>query len=50
MARAGSMTRKYSTALTFTDTLSRVMTSCDGTSSVMVRRSILYICSRNGMT
>ena len=44
------MTRKYRTALTFTDTLSRVMTSCEGTSSVMVRRSILYICSMPGIT
>ena len=38
MARFGSITRKYTTALTFTDTLSRVITSCGGTSSTTVRR------------
>src|SRR5687768_9885652 len=43
MARRGSITRKYSTAFTFTDTLSRVMTSCGGTSKTTVRRLTLII-------
>ena len=32
MALRGSTTRKYTTAFTFTETLSRVMMSCGGTS------------------
>src|SRR5213076_3009751 len=43
-AFCGSMTRKYTTAFTFTETLSRVITSCGGTSSTTVRRSIFTIC------
>src|SRR6185312_12365714 len=35
----GSTMRKYTTAFTFTDTLSRRITSCFGTSSTMTRRS-----------
>jgi hypothetical protein len=39
-AREGSSTRRYSTALTFMVTLSRVITSLGGMSSVTVRRSL----------
>ncbi len=49
IAFCGSTTRKYTTAFTFTDTLSRVMTSCGGTSSTTVRRSTLTICCTIGM-
>src|SRR5215470_5033070 len=49
MARRGSTTRKYSTALTFTETLSRVITSCGGTSMVTVRRSTRSMRSTSGM-
>ena len=45
----GSTTRKYSTALTFTDTLSRVITSWVGTSSTTMRRSTRTICWMPGM-
>src|ERR1700735_2397745 len=45
-----STTRKYSTALTFTVTLSLVITSCGGMSSVTVRRSIRAIRSSTGIT
>jgi hypothetical protein len=48
-ARFGSRTRKYSTAFTFTDTLSLVITSCGGTSMVTVRRSIRTAFSIPGM-
>src|ERR1700681_4369897 len=50
MALPGSTMRKYTTALTFTDTLSRVITSCFGTSSTMTRRSTLRICCTIGAT
>src|SRR5512140_3121871 len=40
------MTWKYTTAFTFTDTLSRVMTSCGGTSRTTVRREIRIIVSK----
>jgi hypothetical protein len=36
---SGSTTRKYTTALTRTDTLSREITSCGGTSITVMRRS-----------
>ena len=44
MARSGSTTRKYTTALTLTDTLSCEITSCGGTSITTVRRSTRTIC------
>src|SRR5262245_36039516 len=43
MALAGSILRKYTTAFTFTETLSRRITSCFGTSSTMTRRSTLIM-------
>ena len=43
-ASRGSTTRKYSTALTLTETLSREITSWLGTSSTTVRRSTRTIC------
>src|SRR5215471_8368579 len=46
---AGSTTRKYTTALTLTETLSSVITSCGGTSRTMVRRSTRTICCTTGM-
>src|SRR4030042_3771913 len=46
---AGSITLKYTTAFTFTGTLSLVMTSCGGTSMVTVLRSTLIILSTNGI-
>ncbi len=49
IARAGSTMRKYTTALTFTDTLSREMTSCVGTSSTTTRRSTLTMRCTSGM-
>ena len=48
-ALAASSTRKKITAFTFTDTLSRVITSCGGTSMVTVRRLTLTILSTNGI-
>ncbi|MDR9339550.1 hypothetical protein FEO97_05455 [Burkholderia multivorans] len=48
-AFSGSTTRKYTTAFTFTDTLSRVITSCAGTSNTTVRRSIRTTCWTIGM-
>ena len=50
IAFCGSTTRKYTTAFTFTDTLSRVITSCGGTSNTTVRRSTLTICWITGHT
>src|SRR5512135_2479737 len=44
IAFCGSMTRRYTTALTFTDTLSREITSWVGTSSTTVRRSTRTAC------
>src|SRR3989338_2678103 len=49
IARCGSMTRKNTTALTFTDTLSREITSCGGTSITMMRRSTFTISCTPGM-
>src|SRR5512143_33747 len=43
------MTRKYTTALTFTDTLSCEITSWLGTSNTTVRRSTRTICWMPGM-
>src|SRR5712691_4218721 len=48
-ALLASSTRKKMTALTLTDTLSLVMTSCGGTSMVMVRRLTLTILSTSGI-
>src|SRR5947208_8068340 len=48
-ASSGSTTRKYTTALTLTVTLSRVMASWAGTSRVTMRRSTLRIRSTPGM-
>src|SRR6266849_6105956 len=48
-ALLASSTRKKMTALTLTETLSLVMTSCGGTSMVMVRRLTLTILSTSGM-
>src|SRR5262245_42332341 len=45
----GSRTRKYMTAETLIETLSRDMTSCGGTSIVPTRRSIFCMRSTNGM-
>ena len=42
--------RKYTTALTFTETLSREITSCLGTCSTTVRSSSLRICWITGST
>ena len=42
--------RKYTTAFTLTDTLSRVITSCGGTSMTTVRRSMRTICCTTGMS
>ena len=42
--------RKYTTAFTLTETLSRVITSCFGTLSTMTRRSTLRICCTTGNT
>src|ERR1700730_9025301 len=50
MALPGSTMRKYTTALTFTETLSREITSCLGTSSTITRRSTLRICCTIGAT
>src|SRR3954468_17039087 len=50
MALRGSITRKYTTAFTLTETLSRVMTSCGGTSKTRVRRSTRTICWIGGTT
>src|SRR5512146_1095596 len=49
-ALAASSTRKKITAFTFTETLSRVITSWGGTSMVMVRRLTFTILSMNGMS
>ena len=43
-ALSASTTRKYSTALTLTETLSRVMRSCPGISMTIVRKSTRTIC------
>ena len=48
--RSGSTTRKYATAFTRTGTLSRVMTSCGGTTSVIVRSSTCTMRSMIGMS
>jgi len=50
IASCGSTTRKYNTALTFTETLSREITSWLGTSSTRVRRSTRTICWMPGTT
>src|SRR3990170_1673905 len=50
MARCGSIARKYTTAFTFTDTLSREITSCGGTSITTMRRSTRTICITPGIT
>src|SRR5580658_4300852 len=50
IAFSGSTTRKYTTALTLTDTLSREMTSCFGTLSTTVRSSSFFICWIAGKT
>src|SRR3546814_9992824 len=50
MALSGAMTRKYRTALTFTETLSREMTSWLGTSMVTTRKSTRTICCTTGTT
>src|ERR671910_371461 len=44
----GSTTRKYTTALTFTETLSREITSWLGTSITTIRRSTRCICCTSG--
>src|SRR5512139_1042229 len=49
MDLAGSMTRKYTTALTLTETLSCEITSWLGTSNTTVRRSTRTICWIPGM-
>ncbi len=49
MAALGSTTRKNTTALTRTVTLSRVMASWEGTSSVTTRRSTFTMRSMMGM-
>src|SRR4030042_4943133 len=49
MAFAGSMTLKYATAFTLTGTLSLVITSCGGTSSVIVLKSTFTILSTKGI-
>ena len=49
IASCGSTTRAYTTALTLTDTLSRVITSCAGTSITTVRRSTRTICWMPGI-
>ncbi len=49
IAFCGSTTRKYTTAFTLTETLSRVITSWGGTSRTTVRRSTLTICWMIGM-
>src|SRR6266852_4494306 len=49
-ALLASRTRKKITALTLTDTLSRVITSWGGTSMVMVRRLTFTILSMNGIS
>src|SRR5471030_1017925 len=46
IAFCGSTTRKYTTAFTLTETLSRVITSCGGTSSTTVRRSPHHLLDR----
>src|SRR4030066_2192420 len=46
---AGSITLKYTTAFTFTGTLSLVITSCGGTSMVTVLKSTLTILSTKGI-
>ena len=48
-ARCGSTTRKYSTALTFSVTLSREITSWLGTSITTMRRSMRTICWMPGI-
>ena len=50
IAFCGSMTRKYTTALTFTETLSREITSWLGTSSTTMRRSTRTICCTPGIS
>src|SRR3990167_6167954 len=50
MALSGATTRKNTTALTLTDTLSREITSCGSTSMVTTRRSTRTICCRPGIT
>src|SRR5512134_904038 len=50
MARLGSRTRKYSTALTLIETLSRVITSWGGTSIATTRRSTRTILSMTGIS
>src|SRR3989344_1280610 len=50
IARCESMTRKNTTALTLTETLSRDITSCGGTSITMMRRSTFTICWASGIT
>src|SRR3954468_22538336 len=48
-ASDGSLTRKYNTALTFTEMLSRVITSCGGMSSTTTRIDTLRMrASRDG--
>src|SRR6185437_6561624 len=49
MAFCGSTTRKYTTAFTFTETLSREITSWLGTSSTTVRSSTRTICWMPGI-
>src|ERR1017187_2184047 len=49
-AATGSTTRKYTTASTVTETLSRVMISCLGTSIVTTRRSIRTMRSTMGIS
>src|SRR3972149_2023677 len=49
IARCESMTRKNPTALTLTETLSREITSCGGTSITMMRRSTFTIACTPGM-
>ena len=44
IASCGPTTLKYATGFTFTDTLSRVITSSDGTSTTIVRKSTRTIC------
>jgi hypothetical protein len=41
-ARSGSVTLMYSTALTLTETLSRVITSCGGISMATIRRETRF--------
>src|SRR4051812_34714490 len=50
IASSGSTTRKYTTAFTFTETLSREITSCGGTSNTRVLKSTRTICWIGGTT